>query len=256
MARFEPEQEKLLTLLVEAYRNVPSEKREPFRATRDNEGTSLHHPGLPGRTVPLNWEDLDTLARYGMVTVHSPGENMRSFTVSPDGFEHYSQMHGGEPAGQVEEETLSYLDSREFRESHPEAYDHLSRAAEGLRSGDTDQNCTEIGHHCRNALMAFADSLLSRYRSEGPTDDRTKTEGRLRAVVAPIRPTLGSKASDFLDALIAYWRAVSNLAMRQDHGANREDEEHTWEDARRLVFQTAVVMFEIDRALALYGERR
>ncbi len=37
--------------------------------------------------------------------------------------------------------------------------------------------------------------------------------------------------------------------VRQEHGAQKESETLQWEDARRVVFQTAMVMFELDRTL-------
>jgi hypothetical protein len=39
------------------------------------------------------------------------------------------------------------------------------------------------------------------------------------------------------------------LVQRQEHGAQKEVTPLTWEDARRVVFQTCVVMYEINRAL-------
>jgi hypothetical protein len=53
----------------------------------------------------------------------------------------------------------------------------------------------------------------------------------------------------FLDALIAYWRAVSNLVQRQEHGVQKAGSQLVFEDGRRVIFQTAIVMFEVDRAL-------
>lgn len=52
-----------------------------------------------------------------------------------------------------------------------------------------------------------------------------------------------------LDALLVYWGAVNDLIQRQEHGATKEGEALRWEDGRQVVFQTAVVMFEIARAI-------
>jgi hypothetical protein len=38
--------------------------------------------------------------------------------------------------------------------------------------------------------------------------------------------------------------------QRQEHGAQKEGRPLVWEDGRRVVFQTAIVMFELDRALS------
>jgi hypothetical protein len=47
-----------------------------------------------------------------------------------------------------------------------------------------------------------------------------------------------------------YWGTVNDLIQRQEHGAQREGGALAWEDGRRVVFQTAIVMFEIDRSLS------
>ena len=52
---------------------------------------------------------------------------------------------------------------------------------------------------------------------------------------------------------MTYWGTVSDLVQRQEHGAQREGKQLVWEDARRVVFQTANVMFEIDRSLMFSG---
>jgi hypothetical protein len=48
---------------------------------------------------------------------------------------------------------------------------------------------------------------------------------------------------------VDYWGTVSDLVQRQEHGAQKQGAELTWEDARRVVFQTAIVMYEVSRAL-------
>jgi hypothetical protein len=61
---------------------------------------------------------------------------------------------------------------------------------------------------------------------------------------------LGTTEKPFLDALLGYWGTVSDLIQRQEHGGQKEGQSLVWEDGRRVVFQTAVVMFEIDRSLS------
>jgi hypothetical protein len=46
---------------------------------------------------------------------------------------------------------------------------------------------------------------------------------------------------------------LSDLAQRQEHGGQREAEPLVHEDARRLVFQAAMVMFEVIRSLTRYA---
>jgi hypothetical protein len=54
---------------------------------------------------------------------------------------------------------------------------------------------------------------------------------------------------EFAAALLAYFGTTSDLIVRQEHAARKEGERLVWEDARRVVFQTASVMFELDRFL-------
>ena len=91
---------------------------------------------------------------------------------------------------------------------------------------------------------------LQTQRDHPSTTDPAKTRDRFSDVVDARRGDLGDRKSDLLDALFDYWKAACDLIQRQEHGGQRQDGEPlTWEDGRRVVFQTAVVMFEIDRTL-------
>jgi hypothetical protein len=79
--------------------------------------------------------------------------------------------------------------------------------------------------------------------------DPTKTLDRASAVINLRRQELGEASSELLDALFGYWRAVNSVVRRQEHGAQKEGEPLTWEDGRRVVYQTMAVMVELDRAL-------
>jgi hypothetical protein len=76
----------------------------------------------------------------------------------------------------------------------------------------------------------------------------TQTVARLRKIVEACQTGSPNKEA-FLLALIAYWGTVSDLVQRQEHGALKEGESLVWEDARCVVFQTCVVMFEISRGV-------
>ena len=43
---------------------------------------------------------------------------------------------------------------------------------------------------------------------------------------------------------------MSDLVQRQEHGAQKEGEDLTYEDARRVLLHTAMVMDECDRILS------
>lgn len=174
-----------------------------------------------------------------------------SFVVTPLGSSVFEEMHHrlGAPTQQVEEETKRYLESDAFQRSHPEAYRKWAEAAELLWASDSQQQLTTIGHLCREAMQAFATGLVDRHQPPGVATDRAGDVARIRAVLDQHRPRLGTTAAPFLEALLAYWGTVSDLVQRQEHGAQKEGRPLVWEDGRRVVFQTVVVMFEIDQAL-------
>ena len=67
-------------------------------------------------------------------------------------------------------------------------------------------------------------------------------------MTAILRAKTGDTASEFLDSLIEYWRTVSGLAQRQEHSGQKEGRPVDLEDARLVVFQTLLVMYEVHRA--------
>lgn len=62
---------------------------------------------------------------------------------------------------------------------------------------------------------------------------------------------LGGTEHEFLKAYISYWGTVNDLVQRQEHGAQKEGEKLIWEDGRRVVFNTMVLMYEVDGAINL-----
>ena len=73
------------------------------------------------------------------------------------------------------------------------------------------------------------------------------TVDRVRAALAAVQASESVAAQ--CDALVRYWGTTSDLAQRQEHGATREGEPLSSEDARRLIFHAALVMYEVDRLL-------
>lgn len=177
----------------------------------------------------------------------------RLFDVSPRGFQVYEELrrHADTPLRQVEGDLTYYLASATFQQSYPEAYRKWAEAARKLWASDSEQQLTTIGHLCREAMQAFATALVDRYQPPGVDERKAHDISRVRAVLDQHASQIGTAATPFLDALLAYWKAVSGLAQRQEHGAQKEGRQLVWEDGRRVVFQTAIVMFEVDRALTL-----
>jgi hypothetical protein len=246
-----PEQRDLLAALVEASRGVPAAQREPFMYTQTFGGSDIQHPGLPGKQLPAYAGDLEVLEGEGLLNVTSRQRAARLFDVSPRGFRVYEELrrHADTPLRQVEGDLMRYLDSDAFQQSHPQAYRKWSEAAAKLWASDSEQQLTMIGHLCREAMQIFATTLVDKYRPLDVDQHKAHDVNRIRAVLHQHAARVGSTTTPLLDALVGYWKAVSGLAQRQEHGGQKEGRELVWEDGRRIVFQTAVVMFEIDRAL-------
>jgi len=247
----EPEQEQLLMELVEAERKVPREQRHHFMIARTvgPPGVTLIHQGWgAGRRVFEG--DIDTLASLGLLAKASLGSHSDGFYVTPAGFNHYAQLRRaqGQPTERVEAATRTYLDSTSFRQRYPAAYQKWTQAEEQLWGSDSATAFTTIGHLCREAMQEFADALVLRFKPASVDPDKAKTVSRIRSVLGSYGQS-STRVRAFFDAMLVYWGTVNDLVQRQEHGALREGEPLTWLDARRVAFQTAIVMFEIDSSL-------
>ena len=60
---------------------------------------------------------------------------------------------------------------------------------------------------------------------------------------------MSNRVRGLVNALLDYWEALVDLGQRQVHGGQKGGEPLLPEDGRRLVFQTAIVMFEIARVI-------
>lgn len=90
-------------------------------------------------------------------------------------------------------------------------------------------------------MQEFATALVDKFRPSDVASDKAHVVARIKAVLEEKKKRLGSTGKQFLDALVAYWGAVSDLVQRQEHGAQKEGSSLTWEDGRRVVFQTAMI---------------
>ena len=138
----------------------------------------------------------------------------------------------------------------QFQQKYAAAYEKWAQAEAMLWASDSESQLTTIGHLCREALQEFASKLVTLYQL--PSDDKGKalTVARLKAVINARISQLGNTEKEFLDALLVYWGTVNDMIQRQEHGGQKEGQPLIWEDGRRVVFQTAVVMFEVDRGLS------
>jgi hypothetical protein len=238
----------LLTTLADSALRVPRAERQ-FHVSRPlspDGAAKVLGAGLNMRAAP---QDLKTLADEGLIQTsrHNPVGNYQCH-ITPLGF---SVVEGlrlrGEPQEMTEQEAERYVDASEFRAAYPEAHTKL-RAARDLMAADAVANATTIGHDCREAMMAFASALAQQH--DVARDARPEqTVDRIRAVIDLRRSPLGSKTAAFLDGLIVFWGTVVDLAQRQQHGFSKQGEPLDADDARRAVFYTGVVMYEISRSV-------
>jgi hypothetical protein len=111
------------------------------------------------------------------------------------------------------------------------------------------ENLTVVGHTAREALQSFASELVELHEVADAPADPTKTVARVRSVIGAYRESLGTRRSALLDALLAYWGTVNDLAQRLEHAGQREGRPLSRDEARQLVYLTAQVIFEMDRTL-------
>jgi len=249
-------QEKLLIQLVEAERGLPRNERQYFYVahTFGPPGVELIHPAIPRQSPRIFEGDLRTLESYGLISIVSYDRNgIESFYITNDGFRMYDQIMKklGQSTERVQMVIKEYLETDRFKASYPNAFAKWVQAENLLWTDDSVSVLTTIGHLVREAMQEFVETLVKHYNPQGCTSDKSKTVARIRAVMNLLAQECGETERAFLDALLVYWGTVSDLAQRQEHGAQKEGEQLLWLDARRVVFQTAVVMFEIDNTLSI-----
>jgi hypothetical protein len=246
-----PEQEDLLVTLVEAERNLPRGQREQFIYIPSMPDAALAHPGLPGREVPVHVGDLSILSNAGLLNETPTRFSTRLFDITPTGFAVYEaiKQRSGAPLEQLEEDMTHYLKADILQKRYPRAYRKWAEATEKLSSSDSEEQLNTVGHLCREAIQEFATALVERHKPSEVDKNKAHDVNKIQAVLDQNAARLGTRVSDFLEALLNYWRTVSRLVQRQVHGSQKEDRPLVLEDGRRVVFQTAVVMYEVDRAL-------
>jgi Transcriptional regulator PadR-like family len=150
-----------------------------------------------------------------------------------------------DPFDQVITEARSALGSDGFARAFPGAFQPWADAENLLWGSDASTQLTTIGHKVREASQAFATAMIDRYGSEGGHGHGvSQVEKRLGSVIAKHRMTLGDDRRKVLEGLGALWSASNKLVQRQEHGAQKEGEDVTWDDARRIVYLTVFLMIE------------
>ena len=239
----EKSQQELLGELVEADERVEDGRRQ-FLVIGTADSNILAHPKMEKREIDTG--DVRTLAECGLIRHVPTSGTTPNYEVRPVGRQYVTwwKQQAGSPIAQVEAEVRRFLDSETFRLHHPAAYEHWAEAVKDVWEADSLAKLTGIGHACRESLELFVTDLVVARQPGDVNQDPQATVDRLRAVMSTV--TLSKSVGD---VLLAYFGTVWDLVQRQEHGGQKEGEALQQEDARRVVFQTALVMFELDRAL-------
>jgi hypothetical protein len=256
----EPEQRELLMALVEATRRAGPQNR-PFRIPpRSHDDVrsgrvkpNVVHPGVEQGALSAVIEDLEVLAYAGLISLREiTSDGPWDFYVRPEGYEFYrrAKLKAGQPAERVEATVRQLSSAGNLQRRYPGAYQKWTRAEELLWGSDSQEQLTTIGHLCREAIQEFGTSLCSAHNVTPPDSNPRNTVNRVRAVLKHAGAILGERIQAFLDALLVYWGTVNDLVQRQEHGGQKEGESLTWEDGRRVVFHTLLVMYEVEQALS------
>lgn len=245
----EKEQKDLFVELVEAARNTPRERREKFLFVEYMGGSVIHHAGLKENLVAYK-SDIEFLGDARLLRVSLGNKGSISFDVTPFGFKYYEYLKQelGRPVERVEASIRQYMDSGAFQRKYPVAYAKWSEAEVILWASDSEKQLSTIGHLCREALQEFATALVERYNPPEVSHDKAKTVARMKAVLN-MQGSMSRAVRPFVEALTAFWGTTCDLIQRQEHGGQKEGEPLAWEDGRRVVFSSMMVMSEIDRSL-------
>ena len=220
----EPIQKELLINIVEAARNTPLDKRQKFFVAQSFGGDNLLHPSIPKEKTQIYFGDIEALANEGLLALGYGSEGTPNFDVTPFGFRYYEYLKEklGEPVERVVKTVRNYLDTNNFVQNYPTAYEKWCSAEELLWRSDSKQQLTLIGHLCRESVQEFANHLVSVYNLSNVPKDKSKTVARLKAVVENKAGFWGDTKRAFLDALVAYWGTVNDLIQRQEHDSQKE----------------------------------
>jgi hypothetical protein len=165
--------------------------------------------------------------------------------VTPSGLKKTYEQRTAERSSRIVSHLAAHIDEATFASRYPVAYEKWRSAFDLYEVGPVQQ-ATRIGHDCREAILEFANDLIAFHDVD--VDPAAGTQIKVRAAF-DAQPSMSPSVRAYVDRLVAFWRAVSDLAQRQEHAASRETRALAAEDARRLVFQTLTVMAEIDSAL-------
>lgn len=247
----EPEQKELFIRIVEKVKSLPRDDRMKMINIKTAAGGGWLT--IPSRNSGIHEikgfvdGDLDELSSKGLLRKSYGRKGGENFVVSPEGYQYYDWLmkQQGKPVERIEKQTFRYLEFEDFRKTYPEAYRKIKQAEESLWAAEKEEQFTTIGHLCREAIQDFADDIYKQVMGSEYDGPKTHTNNRIDTVIT--EQCDSKKVRKYLRALFDYWKAVGGLIQKQEHRAEKEKEQLTWEDTRRVVFQTVNVMAELHK---------
>lgn len=246
----EPEQEALLTAMVEAARDTPRNE-QTWRLVRAWQGSFLTGPGGKREVLATDVQALAKAKLIQMVGGAHEG-SVTDYILTSRANARYASIkrQQGAPTARTEDEIRRFLDADSFRQDYPNSYAKLAEAQTLLWSANSDRELTTIGHKCREAMQEFATEAVALYAPQGVDPNPARINRRVGAVIHKLLPSLGRARAALLTALGDYSEATVDLIQRQEHGGQKEGQPLVWTDARRTVFSTTHVLFELASTFA------
>jgi hypothetical protein len=243
----------LLSSFIDIIKDVPREKRIKFIASQMSNGTTLvMHPYAHGKHISTLLGDIQSLAGEGLLSLTYNDKSTYNFDITPTGFKfiEYQQTQLASVSQRIEKQLRNFFSSDDFKELFPLAYNKWSKAESKLWSDDSKEELSIIGHLCRESMQEFVNALVEKYQPPNVDQDKSHDISRLKSVFAQRADTIPKTLLPFLNALLDYWGTLNDLVQRQVHSAQKEGGKITWEDAKRVVFHTAVVFLEVHKVLS------
>jgi len=207
---------------------------------------------------------IDELARLGQAPTNSliytrlfmrlkeEGYLTQSTTILTNGADNVELTgHGleqaranADPFQEVYSQARRSIASEGFAAAYPGAFQAWEDAERLLFSEEVESQLTTIGHQTWVAMQAFANALIEVHQPPNVETNKALVEKRLGAVIDMYRGELGADRRTLLENLGDLWETTNKLVQRQRHGAEKEGEPVSWDDARRIVYLTMFLMIE------------
>lgn len=235
--------------VVDNFKEIIQDKKYKFIANHFTDGTTLiSHPSKPNIECVINTINFEELLTYGLfIGGYIEDIHTANFIIRKEGIEFYEKLKREpiNPIKRVEKHYIDFIKSEEINEKYPRAYLEWTKAEALLLGHNSQNNLTAIGHHCRDAVQFFSDELLNNLNIDNEYKV-TETVAKIKKILNLKRNKLGRTTYSFLESLLNYWGCLMDLIQRQEHNGIIEREVLSFEDGRRVVFHTAILMYEFD----------